>query len=130
MPRLANRGTDTWFMGDGLTLLSPVQKGPIWRVRITWPSGTVHHFGEFASEEDAKNWITAHPWLAERQAEPSPADFRAPPRYRRGGGVDPPPPLFTFSRGPPPPPQKPNLTPPPFVLPPPNHPPPPPPPPP
>jgi hypothetical protein len=44
-------------MGDGLTVLSPVQKGPIWRVRIAWPTGTVHHFGKFVSEKDASDWI-------------------------------------------------------------------------
>jgi hypothetical protein len=38
-------------------------------VRIVWPTGTVHHFGKFVSEKDATDWITARPWLAERQAE-------------------------------------------------------------
>jgi hypothetical protein len=71
-------------MGGGLTVLSPVQKGPIWRVRIPWPNGLVHYFGKFTSEKDASDWITSHPWLAERQAAPGPADFRAPRRYRRG----------------------------------------------
>jgi hypothetical protein len=59
-------------MGDGLTVLSPVQKGPIWRVRITWPNGHIHHFGKFTSDEDAKTWITAHPWLVKHQTVPEP----------------------------------------------------------
>jgi hypothetical protein len=71
-------------MGGGLTVLSPVQKGPIWRVQMAWPNGNAHYFGKFTSEKDASDWITAHPWLAERQAEPGPADFPALPRYRRG----------------------------------------------
>jgi len=71
-------------MGDGLTVLSAVQKGQFWRVRIAWPNGNINHFGKFTSEKDASDWIIAHPWLAERQVEPSPDDFRARPRYRRG----------------------------------------------
>jgi len=42
------------------TVLLPVRKGNIWRVQIVWPNGTVHHFGEFTSKEDAADWITAH----------------------------------------------------------------------
>jgi hypothetical protein len=34
-------------------LLSPVQEGSIWRVKIGWPNGAVHHFGKFTSEQDA-----------------------------------------------------------------------------
>ena len=34
-------------------------------MRIAWPNGTAHHFGKFASENDAMGWITAHAWLAE-----------------------------------------------------------------
>jgi len=45
------------------TLLSPVRKGKIWRVRIVWPNGTVHHVGKFASEKEAAKWILAHPGL-------------------------------------------------------------------
>jgi hypothetical protein len=57
-------------MGDGLTVLAPVQKGTIWRVRIAWPNGLVHHFGKFTSEKDAGDWITARPWLLERPTFP------------------------------------------------------------
>jgi hypothetical protein len=71
-------------MEGGLTVLSSVQEGPIWRVRIAWPNGIVHYFGKFTSEKDACDWISARPWLAERQAEPRPADFPATPRVRRG----------------------------------------------
>jgi hypothetical protein len=53
-------------MGDGLTVLSPVRKGRIWRVQIRWPNRIVRHFGKFTSEKDASDWITAHTWLAER----------------------------------------------------------------
>jgi hypothetical protein len=34
-----------------------------WRVKIVWPSGAVHHFGKFTSEQDAIDWINAHPQL-------------------------------------------------------------------
>ena len=44
-------------------LLSPVQEGDIWRVKIVWPNRAVHHFGKFTSERDATAWISAHPRL-------------------------------------------------------------------
>ena len=44
-------------------LLSPVQDGEIWRVKIVWPNRAVHHFGKFTSERDAIVWINAHPRL-------------------------------------------------------------------
>jgi hypothetical protein len=54
----------------GRTVLSPViEKGGIWRVRITWPNGSVRHFGKFTSEKEALDWITAHPWLIEPPIE-------------------------------------------------------------
>jgi len=40
-------------------LLSPVRDGKIWRVKIVWPNGAVHHFGKFPSEKDAIAWIDA-----------------------------------------------------------------------
>jgi hypothetical protein len=44
--------------------LSPVmQEGDIWRVRIAWPNRAVHYFGKFTSEQDAIDWINAHPRL-------------------------------------------------------------------
>jgi hypothetical protein len=46
-----------------MALLSPVQKGDIWRVRMVWSNGAVHHFGKFTSEKDAIDWIYAHPRL-------------------------------------------------------------------
>ena len=44
-------------------LLSPVQEDEIWRVQIVWPNG--HHMlvGKFTSEQDAIDWINAHPNL-------------------------------------------------------------------
>ena len=75
-------------MGDGLTVLSPVQKGSIWRVRIAWPTGTVHYVGKFVFEKDASDWIAARPWLAERPTIPAPSANLVPPtfrpKYRRG----------------------------------------------
>jgi len=53
------------------TVLSPVQKGNMWRVQIAWPNGTVHYFGKFASEKDAIEWITARPWLTKPPPENS-----------------------------------------------------------
>jgi hypothetical protein len=47
-------------MGDGRTVLSPVQEGEFWRVRIVSPNGAAHHFGKFTSEEEAIRWIAAH----------------------------------------------------------------------
>jgi hypothetical protein len=44
-------------------LLSPVQVGDIWRVKIVWPNQAVHHVGKFTSERDATDWINAHPNL-------------------------------------------------------------------
>jgi hypothetical protein len=41
-------------------LLSPVQEGSIWRVKVVWPNRAVHHFGKFISERDAIDWINAH----------------------------------------------------------------------
>jgi hypothetical protein len=53
------------------TVLSPVQKGNMWRVQITWPNGTVHYFGKFASEKDTIEWIAARPWLTKPAPENS-----------------------------------------------------------
>jgi hypothetical protein len=50
-------------MGTMRTLLSPVQKGGIWRVQIVWPNGTVRYFGKFSSHQDAASWIVSHPRL-------------------------------------------------------------------
>jgi hypothetical protein len=49
-----------WSMS---ALLSPVQDGKIWRVKIVWPNQAVHHVGKFTSEQDAIDWINAHPNL-------------------------------------------------------------------
>jgi hypothetical protein len=77
-------------MEDGLTSLSAVQKGPIWRVRIAWPNGHIHHFGKFISKKDAIEWISAHPWLVERQTIPQPRPANSlKPRYRRPLLLDP-----------------------------------------
>jgi hypothetical protein len=76
-------------MGDRLTVLSPVREGSIWRVRIAWPNGHISHFGKFTSEKDAKDWINAHPWLAEPQTMPKPRPANSlKPRYRRGRRLD------------------------------------------
>ena len=57
------------------TVLSPVQKGSIWRVRITWPNGKKSHFGKFTSEKDAIEWITVHPGLTQaKQTSRQPTD--------------------------------------------------------
>jgi hypothetical protein len=56
-----------WVLPNGSSsmsaLLSPVQDGKIWRVKIVWPNQAVHHFGKFTSEQDAIDWINAHPRL-------------------------------------------------------------------
>ena len=89
-PQKLRQLRDIHRMADGLTVISPVQKGSIWRVRITWPNGLVHHFGEFISEKQAKDWIIAHPWLAERQTMPAPRPAHSvKPKYRRGRRLDP-----------------------------------------
>jgi hypothetical protein len=61
------------------TVLSSVQEGDVWRVRIEWPNGAVHYFGSFASENDAIQWIDAHAWLTlptRNTSEPPNADLR------------------------------------------------------
>jgi hypothetical protein len=50
-------------MATQYTVLLPVREGDIWRVRIVWPNGAVHHFGKFASKKDAADWIAAHSQL-------------------------------------------------------------------
>jgi len=65
-------------MGDGGTVLSPVQERGIWRVRRTWPNGRDNFFGKFSSETDALEWIAGHPWLTDPSqaatSEPAGAD--------------------------------------------------------
>jgi len=62
-------------MERAATLLSPVQESRIWRVRIVWANGAIHHFGKFNSEQEAIKWIDAHPRLTrpvlEKEEEPS-----------------------------------------------------------
>jgi hypothetical protein len=62
--------------------LSPVQKGKVWRVRITWPNGAVRHFGKFTSEKDAMAWITRHPRLVEAPTEDQVVSRRVRARAR------------------------------------------------
>jgi len=59
-------------------ILSPVQDGHIWRVKIVWPNGAVHYFGKFTSEQDAIDWINAHPRLTK------PEDTTDEPEYADG----------------------------------------------
>jgi hypothetical protein len=47
-------------MGDVRNRLSVVREG---RVKIVWPNGAKHYFGKFTSEQDAVDWINAHPRL-------------------------------------------------------------------
>jgi hypothetical protein len=62
-------------MGKAATLISPVQEDGIWRVRIVWANGAIHHFGKFTSVQEAIKWIDAHPRLTrpvlEKEEEPS-----------------------------------------------------------
>jgi hypothetical protein len=44
-------------------ILSSAKVGSIWQVRIAWPNGAVHYFGKFTAEQDAIDWINAHPGL-------------------------------------------------------------------
>ena len=53
------------FMENVRTRISPVQKGRIWRVQITWPNGKLNYVGKFSSEKDAIEWIEAHARLTE-----------------------------------------------------------------
>jgi hypothetical protein len=64
-------------MGTDRTVLLPVREGKIWRVRIVWPNGAVHHFGKFASKEDAVDWISAHSGLTTPVIENT---IKPPPR--------------------------------------------------
>jgi len=56
-------------MGDVGTLLRPVQKGRVWRVKMLWPNGAKRYFGKFTSEKDAVRWINAHPRLGKPVSE-------------------------------------------------------------
>jgi hypothetical protein len=56
-------GFDNWSRHRQVALLSPLQDDKIWRVKIVWPNGAVHHFGKFTSERDATDWINAYPNL-------------------------------------------------------------------
>jgi hypothetical protein len=64
------------------TVLSSVQEGDVWRVRIAWPNGAVHYFGSFLTEKDATQWIDAHAWLTipatRNKSELPEADLPAP----------------------------------------------------
>ena len=67
-------------MGDGRIFLSPVvAAGGIWRVRMTWPNGTVRYFGKFTSEKGAIQWITAHPRLTKPPTENTISESPGPP---------------------------------------------------
>jgi len=70
-------------MGNATTLLSPVQEGRIWRVRIEWANGAIHHFGKFTSEEEAIRWIGAHPRLTKPVTEDEPSITRKRVRSRK-----------------------------------------------
>jgi hypothetical protein len=95
--RLAEKVGYTHVLGLQLPSLdlSPVQRGQIWRVRITWPNGAMRHFGKFTSEKEAVEWVTDHPWLTDRQTEntvaepraadqPSPRTLSRRPKFRQG----------------------------------------------
>jgi hypothetical protein len=43
-------------MGNGRTVLSPVQADGVWRVQITWAHGSKHLFGKFGTREEAERW--------------------------------------------------------------------------
>ena len=70
-------------MGNAVTLLSPVQEGRIWRVKIEWANGAIHHFGKFTSEKEAVRWIAAHPQLAKPVTEDEPIITRRRVRSRK-----------------------------------------------
>jgi hypothetical protein len=36
-------------MGDGRTVLSPMQPDGVWRVQITWANGSKHRIGKFGT---------------------------------------------------------------------------------
>lgn len=49
------------------TELTAIQRGGGWTVRIAWPNGFNHHYGKFASEREAGEWIEAHRWMTTRE---------------------------------------------------------------
>ena len=57
-------------MGDGGAILSIVQSGAIWRVRIAWPNCPARYFGKFNSETEAQKWIAAHASLTKSPSQP------------------------------------------------------------
>ena len=46
------------IMGDGRTVLLPVQTDGVWRVQITWANGSWHLFGKFDTKQEAERWIS------------------------------------------------------------------------
>jgi hypothetical protein len=77
------KGSILASMGQTATLLSPVQEGRIWRVRILWANGAIHHFGKFTSEKDAVGWIAAHSQLTKPLTEVEPSLPRNRVRSRK-----------------------------------------------
>ena len=60
-------------------VLSSVQVGKIWRVKIVWPNRHVNYFGKFTSERDVIDWVNAHsnltkPFAKNTIDEPQDAD--------------------------------------------------------
>jgi hypothetical protein len=60
-------------------VLSSVQVGKIWRVKIVWPNRHVNYFGKFTSERDVIDWVNAHsnltkPFAKNTIDEPQQAD--------------------------------------------------------
>jgi hypothetical protein len=50
-----------------------VQEGNFWRAQIVWPNGSVHYFGRFSSEKDARELIINHAWLTAPVTKNNPA---------------------------------------------------------
>lgn len=70
-------------MSGARTVLLAVREGRIWRVQIVWPNGSVHYFGKFNFEQEARAWVGAHAWLTAANNEAVlPRDDREPAGHR------------------------------------------------
>jgi hypothetical protein len=74
------RRAATFRMDGARTELSTVERNGHWAVRITWPNGTKHYFGQFPSEREASQWIEEHRWMTAKKIDEAEMYRRGRPR--------------------------------------------------
>ena len=63
------------------TKLTAVKRNGHWSVMITWPNGSISHFGDFSSEIAAIGWIYDHRWMTTNEVT-NPRLLQRRGRYR------------------------------------------------